>query len=58
MWGCSEAAAIRRAVSDAVSNVSDADLRRAADRLRDYYATDPEALEWAEFVGDDLDEAG
>jgi hypothetical protein len=40
---------IRQAVKDAL-------LRRAAERLQHYYATDPEAVEWAEFAGDSLDE--
>jgi hypothetical protein len=39
---------IRQAVRDAL-------LRRAAERLKGYYATDPEAVEWAEFVGDESD---
>lgn len=52
-WQCTEAAAIRRAVSDAASRVHDEDLRRGAERLREYYATDPDALEWSDFVGDD-----
>jgi plasmid stabilization system protein ParE len=30
-------------------------LRRAAEQAREYYATDPEAREWAEFAGDTLD---
>jgi quinolinate synthase len=38
---------IRQAVKDAL-------LRRAAERLQHYYATDPEAVEWAEFAGDSL----
>jgi hypothetical protein len=40
---------IRQAVKDAL-------IRRAAERLRAYYAEDPEAVEWAEFAGDTLDE--
>jgi hypothetical protein len=40
---------VRQAVKDAL-------LRRAAERLQHYYATDPEAVEWAEFAGDSLDE--
>jgi hypothetical protein len=42
---------IRRAVKDAL-------LRRAAERLQHYYATDPETVAWGEFIGDDLDESG
>jgi hypothetical protein len=57
-WRCSEAAAVRRAVWDAAKTVDDADLQRAAERLREYYASDPEAVEWAEFAGDDPDDAG
>lgn len=57
-WRCSEAAAVRRAVSDAARRVSDEELRRAAELALDYYTTDPEALELAEFIGDDLDETG
>jgi hypothetical protein len=30
-------------------------LRRAAEQAREYYATDPEAREWAEFAGDTRD---
>jgi metal-responsive CopG/Arc/MetJ family transcriptional regulator len=40
---------VRQAVKDAL-------LRRAAERLQNYYATDPEAIEWAEFAGDTPDE--
>ena len=40
---------IRQAVRDAL-------FRRAAERLRDYYATDPEVVEWADFVGGAPDE--
>jgi hypothetical protein len=40
---------IRQAVKDAV-------FRRSAERLRDYYATDPEVVEWADFVGEAPDE--
>jgi hypothetical protein len=40
---------IRRAVKDAL-------LRRAAERLQSFYATDPETVAWGEFVGDDTDE--
>jgi hypothetical protein len=32
--------------------VSKAQLRQAAEAAREYYATDPEAREWAEFPGD------
>jgi predicted DNA-binding protein len=57
-WRCSEAAAVRRAVLDAAKRVDDADLRQAAERLQEYYASDPEAVEWAEFAGDAPDDAG
>jgi hypothetical protein len=42
---------IRQAVQDAL-------LRRAAERLQHFYATDPETVGWGEFVGDDPDEQG
>jgi hypothetical protein len=42
---------IRQAVKDAL-------LRRAAERLQYYYATDPVTVAWAEFVGGDWQEAG
>jgi hypothetical protein len=57
-WRCSEAAAVRRAVSDAAQRAGQEELRRAAGVAQKYYETDPEALEWAEFVGDDADDAG
>jgi predicted transcriptional regulator len=57
-WRCSEAAAVRRAVLDAAQRVGQEELRRAAELARKYYASDPEALEWAEFAGDDPDDAG
>lgn len=37
---------VREAVRDAL-------MRRAAERLRGYYTNDAEAVEWAEFIGDD-----
>lgn len=40
---------IRQAVKEAL-------FRRAAERLREYYATDPEVAEWADFVGEPPDE--
>jgi hypothetical protein len=42
---------VRQAVQEAL-------LRRAAERLQHFYATDPETVAWGEFVGDDPDEAG
>jgi hypothetical protein len=30
-------------------------LRRAAEQAREYYATNPDAREWAEFAGDTID---
>jgi hypothetical protein len=33
-------------------------MRQAAEELLEYYTTDPDALELADFVGDDLDETG
>jgi hypothetical protein len=33
-------------------------LRRAAEQASGYYATDPEAREWAEFAGDSADYEG
>lgn len=40
------AAFIRHAVKEAL-------LRRAAERLVGFYASDPETADWADFVGDD-----
>jgi hypothetical protein len=40
---------IRRAMRAAL-------MRRAAERLVGFYATDVETVEWSEFVGDDPDE--
>jgi hypothetical protein len=37
---------IRRAVKEAL-------LRRAAERLVSFYSSDPETVEWSEFIGDD-----
>ena len=59
-WQCSEAAAIRRAIRDQARAAASARrpwpsgeaLRQAVETARDYYATDPEAVEWLEFVGD------
>ena len=42
---------VRKAITDAL-------MRRAAEKLRDYYSTDPEAVEWSEFAGDVLDVQG
>jgi hypothetical protein len=57
-WRCSEAAAVRRAVSEAARLVSQEEMRQAAELALEYYTTDPDALELADFVGDDLDETG
>ena len=62
-WRCSEAAAIRRAIHEKATEanalrheISEADrenLARAAEQMQDYYKNDPEAREWAEFLGDE-----
>jgi hypothetical protein len=57
-WRCSEAAAVRRAISDAARQATQEQMRQAAELALEYYTTDPEALEWANFPGDDLDETG
>jgi hypothetical protein len=44
-----------RMAGGARRRVTPAELRRAAETARDYYASDPEALELADFVGDDHD---
>lgn len=63
-WECSEAAAVRKAIADAIEAADREDERklaykemsRAAHQMLEYYSTDPEALEMADFVGDDLHE--
>lgn len=62
-WKCGESAAIRRAIREMAPEVgapgserrgtSTEQLRRAAEKARDYYDTDLEAKEWAEFLGDE-----
>lgn len=62
-WKCSETTAIRRAIHEMVGEVvpagmerrslSSEQLRQAAEKARDYYNTDPEAKELAEFVGEE-----
>jgi|SRR5579862_5289021 len=68
-WGCSAAAAMRRLIRERAHELrlmapapkaltpeeEDEQWRQAAERARHYYATDPEAREWAQFAGDTLD---
>src|SRR5438270_1747858 len=68
-WGCSVAAAMRRLIRERAQGIplrtpapkaltpeeEDEAMRQAAERARHYYATDPEAREWAAFAGDTLD---
>jgi hypothetical protein len=66
-WRCSEGAAIRRAIHEkAVESTPRArrprdftldELRAAAEGAREYYQTDAEAVEWADFIGDEPDDA-
>jgi len=61
-WKCGESAAILRAIREMAPEAgppgfecrgtSTKQLRRAAEKARDYYDTDLEAKEWAEFLGD------
>jgi hypothetical protein len=50
-----ELRAVRRAQEALSTEAEDELWRQAAERARHYYATDPEAREWAQFAGDTLD---
>lgn len=66
-WRCSESAAIRRAIHEKAQEsgaarsrtplvrrkASKEQLRQAAEAARHYYATDPDARAWTEFMGDE-----
>jgi hypothetical protein len=47
-WECTEAEAMRRAIRLATEQDTDARFRAAAERLAEYYRTNPEVQEWLE----------